>query len=272
MVPSPGGGDHEVMAGSWTDGDAYERFMGRWSALLADRLVRHLGPEPGARWVDVGSGTGAVSAAVLRLAAPAEVVAVDPAGAFTAYASARLADERVAVRAGDAQALPLDAGSADYVVASLVLNFVADPDRAALEMRRVARRGGTVACTVWDYSDGMRMLRIFWDAALALDPAAAALDEARFPLGHPAGLRALWEGAGLGDVVVDELTVPTVFDDVDDYWQPFLGGQGAVAGYVSGLDAAGREALAEEVRRRLPVEADGTIHLTARAWCARGRA
>lgn len=258
------------MSGSWTDGDAYERFMGRWSALLAQRLVEWLEPVAGAHWVDVGSGTGALTEAVLHAAAPAGVVAVDPSPAFTAYATARFDDDRVTVRTGDAEALPVDSRAADYVVAGLVLNFVADPERAVGEMARVAKPGGTVACTVWDYAEGMQMLRVFWDAATALDPRAAALDEARFAVCRPDPLARVFTAAGLQDVQVGELTVPTVFAGVDDFWQPFLGGQGAVAGYVAGLDDGARDALAGEVRRRLTVADDGRVRLTAKAWAARG--
>jgi ubiquinone/menaquinone biosynthesis C-methylase UbiE len=258
------------MSGTWTDGDAYERFMGRWSSLLAQRLVDWLEPVAGARWVDVGSGTGALTEAVLHSAAPAGVVAVDPSPAFTAYARSRFAGERVTVGTGDAQDLPVDSNAADYVVAGLVLNFVADPQRAVGEMVRVARTGGTVACTVWDYAEGMQMLRIFWDAATALDPRAAALDEARFAVSRPDALARVFTAAGLTDVRVGELTVPTVFAGVQDFWEPFLGGQGAVAGYVAGLESGAREALAAEVRGRLPVARDGRVHLTAKAWAARG--
>lgn len=258
------------MTGTWSDGGAYERFMGRWSALLAHRFVEWLEPVAGARWVDVGSGTGALSGVVLSTAAPAAVVAVDPSPAFTAYAASRFDDPRVGVRTGTAEDLPLDSRAADYVVAGLVLNFVADPGRAVAQMARVARPGGTVACTVWDYGEGMQMLRIFWDAAVALDPAAADLDEARFEVCRPGALAGVLRGAGLRDVEGGELVVPTVFAGVDDFWQPFLGGQGAVAGYVGGLGDDARDALADEVRRRLPVADDGRVHLTARAWVARG--
>jgi len=258
------------MTGTWSDGGAYERFMGRWSTLLARRLVEWLDPVTGATWVDVGSGTGALTDAVLAAAAPAHVVAVDPSPAFTAYATSRFDDDRVSVRTGDAQDLPLGPAGADYVVAGLVLNFVADPQRAVAEMARVARAGGTVACTVWDYAEGMQMLRLFWDAAVALDPAAAALDEARFPVCRPDTLAQVFTAAGLRGVQVGELTVPTVFAGVDDFWQPFLGGQGAVAGYVAGLGDEARDALADEVRRRLTVADDGRVHLTAKAWAARG--
>ena len=258
------------MTGTWSDGAAYERFMGRWSRLLADAMVRWLDPEPGTRWVDVGSGTGALTDALLRGAAPAEVVAVDPTAVFTEHARARLGDQRVVVRTGAAENLPLDSGTADHVVSSLVLNFLGDPVRALGEMVRVARPGGTVSCAVWDYAEGMQMLRVFWDAAVALDPEAAELDEARFPVCRPGALGEVFAAAGLGDVKLGELTVPTVFADVDDYWEPFLGGQGAVAGYLARLDGAALGALAEEVRRRLPVDDDGAVRLTARAWCARG--
>ena len=258
------------MTGTWSDGGAYERFMGRWSAVLARRFVEWLDPVTGARWVDVGSGTGALTDAVLSAAAPAHVVAVDPSPAFTAYATWRFHDEPVSVRTGDALDLPLESGGADYVAAGLVLNFVSDPLGAVREMSRVARSGGTVACTVWDYAEGMQMLRLFWDAAVALDPAAAELDEGRFPVCRPDALEQVLVAAGLRDVQVAALTVPTVFAGVDDFWQPFLGGQGSVAGYVAGLGAQARDALADEVRRRMTVADDGHVHLTAKAWAARG--
>jgi hypothetical protein len=124
---------------------------------------------------------------------------------------------------------------------------------------------------VWDYAEGMQMIRYFWDAATALDPAAAELDEGpRFPLCRPDPLRDLWTGAGLTGVEVGPIEVPTRFRDLDDYWTPFLGGQGPAPGFVGTLDEDRRAALQAQLGERLPVAADGSITLSARAWAISG--
>ncbi len=153
-----------------------------------------------------------------------------------------------------------------------MLNFVPEPAQMVAEMARVTRVGETVAAYVWDYAGEMQLMRHFWDAAVALDPAARDLDEGRrFPLCQPDPLAALFRGAGLGDVVVRTIDVPTVFRDFDDYWTPFLGGQGPAPTYTMSLGEGRRIALRERIRSRLPISPDGSIHLTARAWGVRGR-
>jgi SAM-dependent methyltransferase len=252
----------------WASGDAYEPYIGRWSRLVAAAFVDALNVAPGSRWCDVGCGTGALTATLLDRVAPASVVSVDPSPAFLSYAAAHVVDERATFVPGDATALPLPDASVDAAVSGLVLNFVGDQPRAAAEMARVVRPGGTVAAYVWDLADGMRLVREFWDAAATLDPATRALDEGRlYPLCAPDALGALF--ADLRDVVVADVTVPTVFRDFDDYWTPFLGGVGPAPQYVASLDDAARERLRETLRTRLPYAADGTIPLTARAWSVR---
>jgi SAM-dependent methyltransferase len=260
--------------GLWAAGEAYEPYVGRWSRLVAAEFLPRLGVAPGARWLDVGCGTGALSGAILEGCAPASVLGVDPSEAFLAYARRRLTDERAEFRQGDAQALPVEDGAFDAVVSGLVLNFVPDPAKAAGEMRRAARPGAAVAAYVWDYAEGMQMMRRFWDAAAALDPAGAGgRDEAlRFTLCRPEPLRALFEGAGLREVAVTEITVPSVFRDFDDYWTPFLAGGAPAPAYCSALDENRRAELRERLRATLPASADGSIPLSARAWVAIGRA
>lgn len=255
----------------WNVGAAYERYVGRWSRRVAERFVRGLDVPAGARWLDVGCGTGALTAAVLRRGAPSDVCGVDRSDGFVAHARREMTDPRARFSVGDARALPFPTGRFDAVVSGLVLNFVPEPAAAAAELVRVAARGGVVAAYLWDYADGMQMIRQFWDAAVTLDASAAEQDEGRrFPLCRPDALRALWLGAGLTGVEVEPIDAPTVFRDMDDYWSPFLGGQGPAPGYVGSLDDEHRAALIGRLRERLPQAPDGSISLTARAWAVRG--
>ena len=256
----------------WASGDAYEPYVGRWSRLVAREFLAWLGLPPDLRWLDVGSGTGALSQVILETAAPREVVGVDQSAGYVAYARERLADPRVRLRVADAQALPFARPEFDAAVSGLVLNFVPAQARALAEMRRAVRPGGAVAVYVWDYAGQMQLMRRFWDAAVALDPAAAELDEGRrFPVCRPEPLAALFQQAGLRDVQGRAIDVPTVFRDFDDYWSPFLGGQAPAPGYCMSLPEDRRAALREHIRAGLPIRADGSIHLIARAWAVKAR-
>ncbi|MGH7267050.1 MAG: class I SAM-dependent methyltransferase [Candidatus Rokuibacteriota bacterium] len=258
-------------ADAWVSGAAYEPYVGRWSRLVAREFLSWLAVPPGRRWLDVGCGTGVLSGMVLAMGSPAQVDAVDRSEGYVAFAREQVRDPRARFGVADAQALPSEATAYDAVVSGLVLNFVPEPPRAVAEMRRVARPGGAVAAYVWDYAEGMELMRHFWDAAVALDPAARALDEGRrFPLCRPEPLAGLFRSAGLDAVETCAIDVPTVFRDFDDYWSPFLGGQGPAPGYAMALPEDGRAALRDRIRARLPVEPDGSIRLTARAWAVRG--
>jgi SAM-dependent methyltransferase len=258
----------------WAAGEAYEPYVGRWSRLVAPQFLRWLGVPAGARWLDVGCGTGALSGAILDGCAPASVLGVDPSEGFLAYATRHVTDPRAGFRRGDAQALPVEDAGFDAVVSGLVLNFVPDQAQAAREMRRAVRPGGRVAAYVWDYTEGMQMMRRFWDAAAALDPAGAGgRDEAlRFPLCRPGPLRALFEAAGLRAVAVAPIEVPTVFRDFDDYWSPFLAGGAPAPAYCLALEEDRRAALRERLRASLLTAPDGSIRLSARAWAVQGTA
>jgi SAM-dependent methyltransferase len=263
-----------VAAETWAHGDPYEAYVGRWSRLVAAEFVQWLGVPRQREWLDVGCGTGALTATVLAEADPSGILGIDPSDGFLASARARITDRRATFRVGDAQSLPVVAQQFDVVVSALVLNFVSpDPPRAVAEFARVAKERGVVAAYVWDYTDGMAMIRCFWDAATELDDAAAEQDERRrFELWRPQTLHDLWAEAGLSDVEVHAFDVPTTFADFDDYWGPFLGGQGPAPGYVKSLDEVARQALRDLIRARLPVDADGRIRLTAKAWAVRGTA
>ncbi len=251
-------------------GDPYDRYIGRWSRRVAPEFLAWLNEPPGRRWLDVGCGTGALCAAIAESCAPASVAGVEPSEGFLATARERLGG-RVELHHGSATAIPLADAAVEVVASALVINFVPEPDAALAEMARVASDGGTVAAYVWDYDGRMELLRIFWDAAVALDPDAASFDEGvRFPLCRPEPLRELFERAGLARVDVRAIDVPTPFADFDDYWQPFLAGQGPAPAYVLSLEEPARASLRERLRLRLPRAADGSITMIARAWAVRG--
>ncbi|MGH2722009.1 MAG: class I SAM-dependent methyltransferase [Actinomycetota bacterium] len=255
----------------WAGGEAYEPYVGRWSRPVAREFLAWLAVGQGRRWLDVGCGTGALTSTILACAGPASVRGVDPSEGYLRVARAQIDDERAGFALGDALALPVPDRSVDAAVSGLVLNFVPDPAAAVAEAVRVTAAGGTVAAYVWDYAGGMRLMRIFWDAAVALDPSARLLDEGvRFPLCRPDALRALFSAAGLADVQVRPIDVATRFRDFDDYWSPFLGGQGPAPGYAMSLAEERRRALRDRIRSSLPLGADGGIDLTARAWAVQG--
>ncbi|MFI5473578.1 class I SAM-dependent methyltransferase [Streptomyces cacaoi] len=255
----------------WAVGDAYERYMGRWSRPVAEGFVAWLGCGDGLRWLDAGCGTGALTAAVTARCRPSAVVALDRSAGFVVSARDTVPAPVCWVR-GDALSLPVRGRTCDVAVSGLALNFLPTPVAAVAEATRVVRPGGLVAAYVWDYAGGMAFLRRFWDAAISVDPSAAALDEGgRFPLCRPGRLRTLWKEAGLDEVKVAPIEVPTVFADFSDLWEPFLGGQGPAPDYVAALAPAARDRLRDVLRATVPTRPDGSIALTARAWAVQGR-
>lgn len=261
-----------MLSDTWQVGDPYERYIGRWSRKVAPRFLSWLGIEPGRRWLDVGCGTGALTAAIIEHAAPLAVTGVEPSEGFLKTAAQRLAG-KATLRQGNAAAIPLDDASVEVVVSGLVLNFVPDPAAGVAEMARVCAPGGTIGAYVWDYAEGMQLIRRFWDAALAIDARAAPLDEsARFPLCNPDALRELFERAALREIEVTAIDIPTRFESFEDYWSPFLGGQGPAPGYAMSLDEAMRARLRSRLEESLPVASDGSISLSARAWAIRASA
>jgi SAM-dependent methyltransferase len=256
----------------WANAAAYEQYMGRWSRLVAGEFLDWLDIPANSRWLDIGCGTGALTETILQKAQPASVTGVDSAEGFVAYAREHVRDERASFRVGDAEAQSFGDGVFDAVVMGLVLNFIPRQDAALAEMVRFVGRGGTVAAYVWDYADQMQITRVFWDAAVEMDPSAAERDQGRrFVICKPEPLTRLFESAGMVGVEVVAIAAPTRFRDFDDYWLPFLGGQGPAPSYLMSLTEERRAALRENIRGRLPVAADGSISLVARAWAVRGR-
>src|SRR5215211_7395867 len=264
-------GDAPQSTDVWAIGDAYEPYVGRWSRAVAHRFLAWLAVPSGGRWLDVGCGTGALSEVILEATSPIEVIGIDSSAAYVAYARSRVPDRRARFDVSDARALPFAAETFDGVVSGLVLNFVPDPAAAVAEMVRVARPGGVVGVYVWDYAGGMDLMRRFWDAAVSLDPAARELDEGqRFgDICRPELLADLFREAGLRRVEARSVDVPTLFRDFDDFWEPFLGGQGPAPAYVVDLNEERRTVLRERIRADLPFADDGSILLGARAWAVR---
>ena len=158
--------------------EAYDRHIGRYGPELARELVAAAGVRPGDRVLDVGCGPGALTGELVAIAGqPQLVAAVDPSPPFAAACAERLPGTDV--RTGAAEALPFPDGAFDAALAQLVVNFMDDATAGVREMARVVRPGGAVGLAVWDYAHGMTLLRRFWDAAEALDPAAAERDEGR---------------------------------------------------------------------------------------------
>ncbi len=259
--------------GAWAGADAYEAFMGRWSRPLARKFMVWLQPAPAAHWLDVGCGTGALTAAICGLGDPASVLSCDPSEPFVEHARSEVSDPRASFVVAGAENLPHREGGFDAVVSGLVLNFLPEPDRFAESVPERLRPGGSFAAYVWDYREGMEFLKAFWEEATALDPRATAHTERlSFSRCQPAALAAWLEAAGFAQVQTGPLLIATDFADFGDYWLPFLGGTGTGPSFVTTLDPPGRELLRERLRRRLEPGADGRIRLHARAWAVRGLA
>jgi len=257
----------------WHDGSGYDAYVGRWSRRVAERFLAWLDVRYGLDWVDVGCGTGILTRAITELADPRSVIGIDPSRRFLVAAKAATRDSRVTFIEGEAEALAIEDASVDCVVSGLVLTFVHDLPGALGEMHRISRRDATVAGYVWDYGGEMQLMRRFWDAAVALDPEAAELDEGvRFTIARPKPLAAAFETAGFRDVEVTGIEIPTVFESFDDYWSPFLSGVAPAPAYAMALQPEARERLRSRLEQTLPRELDGSIDLLARAWAVRGTA
>jgi SAM-dependent methyltransferase len=256
----------------WEIADSYEAYVGRWSRQVARKFLAGLSIAPGKVWLEAGCGSGALTTAILGNADPAHVVAIDRSLDFLGQTRRVSLDGRVTFLAADAMSVPLRSARVDAVVSGLVLNFVPQPERAVREMLRCVRGGGAIGIYVWDYSDGMQTIRLFWDAAISVDAAAAPLDEAvRFPLCRPAALEELFRNAGASDVRVSSITIPMHFRDFDELWRPFLGGQGPAGAYAMALAENRRTELRERFRSLVPANGDGSIDLSAKAWVATAR-
>jgi ubiquinone/menaquinone biosynthesis C-methylase UbiE len=256
----------------FANGEAYDRFMGRWSSLLAPRLVEFADVAGARQVLDIGSGTGSLAFAIAQHNEHCTVVGIDPSKEYVAYAKSRNRfGQRVNFEAGDAQHLRFENSSFDCCLSLLVFNFIPDREQALREAARVARPGGRIAAAVWDYGSGMRMLRVFFDAAVKVDPEAEAIDEKHMPLSRRGELAELWKKAGLAEVDEQPLEITMRFKSFADYWEPFRLGQGPSGAYVRRQPPARLDQLREELKRRLSLASENVaFELPARAWAVRG--
>jgi SAM-dependent methyltransferase len=257
-----------------SDGAGYELQMGRWSRRLAPLFIQFAGTTGPLRVLDVGCGTGSLSA---HLTLDPQIVCVrglDLSPAYVAYGNQRNQDARLALEVGDACALPYPDGAFDHAVSMLALQFVPRADLAVREMCRVTRPGGTVAAATWDTRGGVVALRMIYDAAALLDHRGQQARAAAYtrPMTRPGDLVRVWLGAGLADVEQTMLTIRMDFASFGDFWAPNEGRDGPVAAYLSTMGPDERARLREVVRLAyLDGEADGPRSYAATAWAVKGR-
>lgn len=251
------------------DGGGYDKIMGRFSVSLARQFLNFAGHPPGEKILDVGSGTGSLSFALAARGDHEEIVGIDVAEPFLAYARQRNKDPRISFRVADATALPFADARFDRAVSQLVLQFLPEPLEAVKEMKRVVRPGGTVAACVWDAYGGQPHIRMLWDTASTL----GLLKQHGIirSLSTEGEMVAAWRAAGLTDIVPGEITMRFVFEDFEDYWSPYLSGEGPIGEMVMGLSPSNRALLEQKLRViYLSNRPDGRRSFIAAAWICKG--
>jgi SAM-dependent methyltransferase len=253
-----------------TDADKYQAGMGGWSKTLAPLFIQFIGDiKEEDRVLDVGCGTGSLTFTIAVTTKASTVVGIDPSVGYLEYARAHNRYSHVTFEIGDAQKLPYDNGFFDCCVSSLMIQFVSDAHAAAREMRRVTKKGGSVATCVWDNSGGMELSERFWDAAVAADPGAKRSGDRRY--GSASALSDLWTATGFANVETMALVIPMEFPSFEDLWRIESNAQGPPKLYISSLSEDRRQLLKERLRTDiLGNRPDGSIRLRAKAWAVRG--
>src|SRR5215208_558619 len=211
--------------------DAYDRFMGRYSAPLAPQLAdfASVGSSQRQRVLDVGCGPGALTTELVKRLGPAAVSAVDPSEPFVAAARAR--HPGVSVQRAAAEELPFSDQEFDAALAQLVVHFMADPVAGLREMARVTREGGVVAACVWDHAGAQGPLSVFWEAARQVEPEVE--DESELAGAHEGHLADLLEEAGLREIEDGVLSVRVPHQSFEEWWQLFELGVGPAGAFVA---------------------------------------
>jgi ubiquinone/menaquinone biosynthesis C-methylase UbiE len=253
-----------------TDADKYQAGMGSWSKTLAPLFIEFIhGIKEGDRVLDVGCGTGSLTFTIADTTKASRIVGIDPSVGYVEYARAQNSHPHVAFEIGDAQKLPYDNGSFDCCVSSLMIQFVSDAHTAAREMRRVTKKGGSVATCAWDNSGGLELAERFWDAAVAVDPGAKRTGDRRY--GSPSALSKLWTATGFANVETMALVIPMEFSSFEHLWRIESNAQGPIKLYISTLSEDRRQVLKERLLTDiLGNRPDGSIVLHAKAWAVRG--
>jgi SAM-dependent methyltransferase len=246
--------------------------MGRWSRLVALRFVDFIDIPDGGQLLDVGSGTGSLAFEIAQEKAQSTIVGIDTSEEYVAYANSRNpSPDRITFELGDAQQLRFVDGTFRACASLLVFNFFPDPLEALRELYRVTESRGLIAAAVWDYGAEMLMLRTFWDAASSIDATAEKRHEGHMPLCRSGELSQLWKAGGLQNVHERPLDITMRFESFEDYWSPFLLGQGPAGAYATSLNRDALQALRDELMRRLSLSSeDVSFVLPARAWAVYG--
>lgn len=243
--------------------DSYDRFMGRYSRLLAPLFADFAGVRAPQRALEVGSGPGSLTTVLVERLGAASVTAVDPSEPFVIAVAER--HPGVEVRHAAAEDLPFDEASFDVALAQLVVHHMADPVAGVGEMARVTVAGGTVAACVWDLAGGRAPLSPFWRAVKEFD--ANAIDESDFPGAREGHLVEILETAGLGDVHGEALVYDVEHTSFEEWWEPYTLGVGPAGRYVADLEPGDRARLGELCRQALP---PAPFTLSLAVWAARG--
>ena len=254
----------------YTDGEAYERMMGRWSQLAGATFLDWLAAPKDLSWLDVGSGNGTFTEVLITRCAPTAVQGIDPSEAQIAYARTRDAAKLAHFDTGDAQSLSFGEASFDVATMALVISFIPDQDKAVREMARVVLPGGWVATYMWDIPGGGLPQEPFRTAAKALGlsvPPPITGSEVT----QRDGLHALWERAGLEDIETRRIDVQVTYTDFDDFWQPNMALPAPTVQYVSKLPPSDKERVKEWLHESLPKDAQGRISYGAHANAVKGR-
>jgi ubiquinone/menaquinone biosynthesis C-methylase UbiE len=257
---------HEAI---FEDGAAYERFMGRWSRLTGQLFVDWLQIQPHAKWLDVGCGTGAFSDVILSACTPSTILAFDPSRRHIDFARSRINDDRVQFKVGDATAIDARDGEFDVAAAALVLNFMSAPGQAVKEMRRVVRRGGTVAAYVWDFAGRRNISQHLMNAVSAIAP------DAMSPALKPGStsrkaLAELFGSAGLEQIETTNLDIAATLTDFEDYWTSNTDFRSPTANVCRSLPPSQLQAVQQRLRNTLPRGENGKIVVCARALAVQG--